>query len=177
MRYFVTIEGEEHVMDVVKLPSGGFEVRPVRLAEGGGEELLAPIPAELSSTGGLSTVHLDGQVFDLVIDGEMPGEVDAYANGRRATVRVETERSRAAASVRGAKAGSADGTIKSPMPGKVVKVLVTEGQEVAAGSPVVVVEAMKMENELVAEGPGTVKKVFVQPGDAVEGGAKLVTIA
>jgi biotin carboxyl carrier protein len=40
----------------------------------------------------------------------------------------------------------------------------------------VVVEAMKMENELVAEIAGTVQKVYVQPGDAVEGGARLVTI-
>ncbi|MCA9647565.1 MAG: biotin attachment protein [Polyangiaceae bacterium] len=177
MRYFVTIEGEEHVMDVVKLPTGSFEVRPVKLSADGSEQVLDAVPAELSTTGGLSTVHLDGKVFDLSLDGDVPGEVQAYANGHRAKARVETERSRAAASVRGGKSGSADGTIKSPMPGKVVKVLVTEGQEVAAGTPVIVVEAMKMENELVAEGAGTVKKVFVAPGDAVEGGAKLVTIA
>lgn len=177
MRYFVTIEGEEHVMDVVKLPTGSFEVRPVRIAADGAEQVLDPIPAELSTTGGLSTVHLDGEVFDLSLDGDLPGEIDAYANGRRATAKVETERSRAAASVRGGKSGSSDGTIKSPMPGKVVKVLVTEGQEVEAGTPVVVVEAMKMENELVAESAGTVKKVFVATGDAVEGGAKLITIA
>jgi methylmalonyl-CoA carboxyltransferase small subunit len=63
------------------------------------------------------------------------------------------------------------------MPGKVVKVLVKEGDEVEPGRPLVVVEAMKMENELVAEAPGTVKKVHVQPGDAVEGGAALILIA
>jgi pyruvate carboxylase subunit B len=62
------------------------------------------------------------------------------------------------------------------MPGKVVKVLVKEGDEVEPGRPMVVVEAMKMENELVAEIAGTVQKVYVQPGDAVEGGARLVTI-
>ena len=62
------------------------------------------------------------------------------------------------------------------MPGKVVKVLVKEGEEVQPGRPLVVVEAMKMENELVAELPGSVQKVFVHPGDAVEGGAKLVLI-
>jgi biotin carboxyl carrier protein len=62
------------------------------------------------------------------------------------------------------------------MPGKVVKVLVAEGDSVDAGKPLVVVEAMKMENELVAEAPGVVKKVYVQPGDAVEGGAKLISI-
>ena len=62
------------------------------------------------------------------------------------------------------------------MPGKVVKVLVAEGDEVAAGVPVVVVEAMKMENELASTRAGVVQKVHVKPGDAVEGGARLVTV-
>jgi biotin carboxyl carrier protein len=62
------------------------------------------------------------------------------------------------------------------MPGKVVKVLVGQGDTVSSGTALVVVEAMKMENELVAERDGTVKEVFVNPGDAVEGGARLILI-
>jgi biotin carboxyl carrier protein len=62
------------------------------------------------------------------------------------------------------------------MPGRVVKVLVAEGDSVTPGTPLVVVEAMKMENELVAENAGAVKKVYVRSGDAVEGGAQLIAI-
>ena len=70
-----------------------------------------------------------------------------------------------------------DGVITSPMPGKVVKLLVAEGDEVEAGAPIVVVEAMKMENELSAPKAGTVQKLHVAQGDTVEGGARLVTVA
>jgi len=62
------------------------------------------------------------------------------------------------------------------MPGRVLKVLVQEGDTVTTGTPLIVVEAMKMENELFAERDGTVVKVFVAPGTNVEGGAKLIEI-
>ena len=61
------------------------------------------------------------------------------------------------------------------MPGLVVKVQVEVGQEVTAGQPVLVLEAMKMENELKAAGPGVVDQILVKPGQAVEKGAVLVT--
>ena len=62
------------------------------------------------------------------------------------------------------------------MPGRIVKILVTEGDSVAAGAPLVVVEAMKMENELSAPRAGVVQKLHVQPGETVESGALLVTV-
>jgi biotin carboxyl carrier protein len=83
---------------------------------------------------------------------------------------------RAAASVRSRDSKAGDGVVNSPMPGKVVKVLVKEGDEVEAGTPLVVVEAMKMENELLAERAGVVSRVFVKTGDAVEGGARLIQV-
>jgi biotin carboxyl carrier protein len=58
----------------------------------------------------------------------------------------------------------------------VVRVLVAEGDEVPAGKGMVVVEAMKMENELKSAGAGMVKKVHVAPGDRVEKGAPLVEL-
>ena len=73
-------------------------------------------------------------------------------------------------------AATGEGTVASPMPGRVLKVLVAEGDEVEAGAAVVVVEAMKMENELCTQRAGAVKKVHVAPGQAVESGAKLVEI-
>jgi pyruvate carboxylase subunit B len=62
------------------------------------------------------------------------------------------------------------------MPGLVVRVEVIVGQEVAAGSGLVVVEAMKMENELRAHSPGVVEQIHVAAGDRVEKGAPLVTL-
>jgi len=62
------------------------------------------------------------------------------------------------------------------MPGKVVRVLVAAGETVAAGQGVVVVEAMKMENEIAASRAGTVQIVEVKPGQSVEGGALLAII-
>jgi len=68
------------------------------------------------------------------------------------------------------------GTIRAPMPGLVVRVAVEPGQQVDAGAGLVVVEAMKMENELRAPGAGVVAAVHVAPGQVVERGAALVTL-
>ena len=98
--------------------------------------------------------------------------------GERVDVAVEDERTR------GIEAGTATGrrvseggTVRAPMPGLVVRIEVAEGQEVDAGTGLVVVEAMKMENELRAPRPGKVQTVHVAVGQAVEKGASLVTLA
>ena len=69
-----------------------------------------------------------------------------------------------------------DHAVKSPMPGRVVRVLVRAGDQVAARQGVVVVEAMKMENELRTPVDGRVKEIAVVPGTAVETGAVLVVV-
>jgi biotin carboxyl carrier protein len=66
--------------------------------------------------------------------------------------------------------------IDSPMPGKVIKILKKEGDEVKEGEGVIVVEAMKMENELRSPKIGKVKSISVKEGDAVESGARLAQI-
>lgn len=82
------------------------------------------------------------------------------------------KRMRAAASG-GAGAG---GELRSPMPGKVVKILAPEGTAVKRGQGVMVIEAMKMENELSAPGDGVVKSVAVSEGQPVDGNALLMVI-
>ena len=67
-------------------------------------------------------------------------------------------------------------TLRAPIAGKVVKVLVAPGDQVAPGSAVLVLEAMKMENELVAERGGTVAKIHKQAGQAVDTGDVLVEL-
>jgi biotin carboxyl carrier protein len=68
------------------------------------------------------------------------------------------------------------GALASPMPGKIVKVLVKEGETVAEGQTLLVMEAMKMQNELKSTCAGTVAKVHVEEGGTVETGAKLVDV-
>ncbi len=77
-----------------------------------------------------------------------------------------------------ASGGQASGraSIKAPMPGKVVRVLVQQGDPVEAGQGVIVVEAMKMQNELKSSRAGVVAEVHVKENDTVEAGTLLVTV-
>ena len=76
----------------------------------------------------------------------------------------------------GADAGAAAVTVRAPIPGRVVKVLVKAGDAVKAGQTLVVLEAMKMENELRAPRAGTVAEVRAAEGTAVEAGQELVQL-
>ena len=76
----------------------------------------------------------------------------------------------------GGKVAAGKAMVTSPMPGKVVKLLVSEGEEVQAAQGVIVVEAMKMENELKSAVAGKVKEIFVKEGEVVESGAKLLLV-
>ena len=73
-------------------------------------------------------------------------------------------------------AGSGSGTVSAPMQGTIVKIEVAVGDAVEAGQTVVVLEAMKMENQIAAEKTGTVTEVRVSMGDTVGGGDVLVVI-
>jgi len=72
--------------------------------------------------------------------------------------------------------GSGPLRVVAPMPGKIVRVLVSAGDAVQIGQPLIVIEAMKMENELRATGAGTVADVQVSDGQSVEAGALLAVI-
>jgi biotin carboxyl carrier protein len=171
MQYFVNIDGKEQIVEVQELPGGKYDVHLLDSSGKAGRSL----DAEVIARPGLLNVRLDGRVLDLVVDSKGP-DWDVFASGRRASVRVESARSRAAASVRSQDTKGGDALVLSPMPGKVVKVLVKEGDEVSAGTPLIVVEAMKMENELLAQRAGVISNVFVKTGDAVEGGARLIAV-
>lgn len=99
-------------------------------------------------------------------------------DGRPAEVEVVDERTRRLREMAGAAAG-ADGPrpVKAPMPGLVVKVEVEEGQSLEPGQGIVIVEAMKMENELRAEVPARVSRIHVSAGDTVEKDQVLVELS
>jgi len=73
-------------------------------------------------------------------------------------------------------AAGAGGTLTSPMPGKVVKILVAEGDQVEEGQTLLILEAMKMQNEYKSPISGKLTKIFIQEGAAVETGAPMVMV-
>ena len=107
--------------------------------------------------------------------GESRGRYTLWVDGFRFEVEAMDERTRA---IRELSAATAKPTgpapLVAPMPGMIVRVTVGAGDEVQAGQGMVVMEAMKMENELRAATGGTVKRVHVAPGTAVEKGALLL---
>lgn len=68
------------------------------------------------------------------------------------------------------------GMIVSPIPGHIVEICVSEGDTVLAGQKLLVLEAMKLENAITADGPGVVKKILVREGDAVTHGQNMIEI-
>lgn len=166
MRYFVKYSsGREIPVDVTILANGKIRAE----VEGRSIEL------DAFDHRGVVHLNMEGQSIELWMEGKVP-DVGVSSADKRFYAQVENERTRALADSSGKAAGAADKLITSPMPGRVLKVLVNEGDEIHAGKPLVVVEAMKMENELAALHDGKVKKVYVTPGTAVEGGAKLVEL-
>ena len=128
---------------------------------------------------------VEGEEPEELIERTVPVEVD----GKRFTVKLWMPEApvvsggggrRKSAKPRGASASGAgthgSGTLAAPMQGTIVKVLVNEGDEVAVGEAVVVLEAMKMENHINAEVAGTVKEIRVAEGDTVGTGDVLVVI-
>jgi len=104
------------------------------------------------------------------------GALEVLVGGRRFDVVVSQERRRRSRPQAEATGVGRGASVKSPMPGRVVRVLVAAGDRVGAGQPLVVVEAMKMENELRAPAAGVVTKVGVEAGAAVDTGAVLIVI-
>jgi biotin carboxyl carrier protein len=158
-------EGREIAVDVVHLPAGGIQVT----VQG------RTFNADVLGQGACTHLLLEGRSVDLWMEGAPP-DVGVVANGGRFYARVESERMRDLTSAVKSRGSTGAGVVTSPMPGRVLKVLVQEGEAVIAGAPLLVVEAMKMENELSADRDGTVKRIYVTPGANVECGARLVEV-
>jgi len=136
-----------------------------------------------------SLTEVDGTPVKLVTIGGVQHRVVArregpkgryvlWIDGWRFEAEALDERQRAIRDLGVATAGAAGpAPVIAPMPGLIVRVHVAVGDQVQAGQPVAVMEAMKMENELRATAAGTVQKVLVEAGKVVEKGAVLVELA
>ena len=136
----------------------------------------APKPAAAADDGAAgtlvqrnTTVEVNGKRFDIKM--WVPEGLAVVAPGR--AVAKKTARAATAAGA----AGDGSGNVTAPMQGTIVKILVEVGQAVEAGQAVVVLEAMKMENQIAAEKTGTVKEIKVTTGDTVGAGDVVVVIA
>jgi len=158
------------VVDVVETAGGRLEARI------GGRS----IDADLVRLPGMTSVRAEGRMVEVTVDGALPN-VQVRAGGRRWSARAWDERGPWAERTAGALGRTAgargDATLRSPMPGRVVRVLVQPGEAVEPGRGVVVLEAMKMENEVRAATTGVVAQVHVTAGATVDANAPLVTFA
>jgi 3-methylcrotonyl-CoA carboxylase alpha subunit len=110
--------------------------------------------------------------YDVMFEAREPGRWLVHLDGRALEARMRTE----ARHQRRASEGASEGHVVAPMPGRVVKVLVTVGSAVEARQGVIVVEAMKMENELRAPRAGIVREIRAAEGASVLAQAVLVVI-
>lgn len=148
--FHVTIDGHTHVVDAVRVDGATLSLL---LHDGGAARSVAAAVAPAGTPGGFE-VYVRGRAVPVrLANGIVPG--------RRREVGA---------------AGSGPQRVVAPMPGKVVRVLVAPGETVQPRQGLVVVEAMKMENELRAARAGRVREVAVVQGQAVDAGAVLVVV-
>lgn len=128
--------------------------------------------------GQIATLEVNGMPFNVEIIGSALSEDDLPTMGAAAPAAAPAAVAPAKAEKAPATKGAAgDGTpVKAPLPGVVTKVLVGDGQHVKKGDVVLVLEAMKMENNITAECDGKVTGICCEPGDSVMEGTTLITI-
>lgn len=169
MHYAAIIEGQEREVEVIEVSPGHYRL------EMEGRTLKADVQMISEST--ISLV-LDNEVYDIEFEkNPAGGGENLLVRGNVVNVEVLDLRRMRLRKLQATTAGpEGPATIASPMPGKVVAVLVKEGDAVEAGQGLLVVEAMKMENELRAPKAGVVQNLVAQEGSAVEGGVALCVI-
>jgi biotin carboxyl carrier protein len=124
----------------------------------------------------LFSIIMDNAQQEVVVENREDA-VEVLLKGRLYSGTVLDERAQLMRSRRGGDAAeSGEVTVRAPMPGLIVAVLVSEGEQVKAGQTLVILESMKMQNELKAPRAGTVQRVSIQSGTTVEQRKVLVTL-
>jgi len=165
MTYEITIDGQMHRVELTR----GAEAKLVCRLDG--EELsLDAVAAGLD----ILSIVIDGRAWEVKRE-RVGGEMHLVIAGERYEAEVRDPRSFRARKTAGA---GLEGPKKlvSPMPGKVVRVLVSQGAEVEAGQGVVVVEAMKMQNEIKSPKKGKVSRIIATEGATVNAGEALAVV-
>jgi biotin carboxyl carrier protein len=171
MLYYSQINGDSLKVEIVTDPEGATHVK---LPDG--REMQVDFQPALGED--LFSVLVDSQSHQVHIEpGEYRGEYEVTLDGQVYLVNVETERQHRLNSLAPrTNLQTGEISVKAPMPGLVSIVAVEVGQVVEQGQRIVILEAMKMENELRAPKAGTIKAVNVQPGQTVEQNKVLAVI-
>jgi acetyl/propionyl-CoA carboxylase alpha subunit len=163
MKLSIEIDGEQgHVEILAPAPDCRF-----RLDDGAERRAGVEVPEPC-----VYSVLMDGRSYEARVE-EGPGALVVLIDGRRFEIEVRDPRRLTRKS-----GGAADGvqTVAAPMPGKIVRVLVAAGDDVTVGQGLLVVEAMKMQNEMKASRAGRVLSMSARPGATVTAGEVLATI-
>ncbi len=167
MKLVVTVGGTPHEVEVERVADG------YRVTLGG---QVVDVDARAVATG-LTSLRIDGVSHVAAVTPGADGEMTVQVGGETHEVRVEDAARHAIRTRGGAARGEGGQTLKAPLPGKITLVAVRPGDAVNRGDTLLVIEAMKMENELKAAAGGTVSEVHVAPGQAVNPGDVLLVIA
>ena len=165
MKYFVNVNGHDHEVNLT-------ERLGELIVEVDGEPMDL-LYEEVDKLGQVLAI-VGGASFGVSIEGDSTKAGITIA-GHFYDVEIEDERERAAHAAARA-TGAGGGIVKSVMPGIVVSLLVGEGDTVEEDQPLLVLEAMKMQNEIAAPIAGVVRRIHVGEGEAVSAGAKLLEI-
>jgi biotin carboxyl carrier protein len=152
-RLAVNIDGRRFEIEVNLLQRHGLELTVAV----DGEEVKASVPS-LDGPEQMEWIMVDGRPYEIVIDPDLRW-IKAYSGLHRLEIQ-DLE-----AAIR--RPSSGDGRVKAPIPGLVTQVLVKQGDQVAAGQSILVLEAMKMENEIMAPISGVLSALHVRPGKSV----------
>ncbi|HWV38173.1 MAG TPA: biotin/lipoyl-containing protein [Vulgatibacter sp.] len=167
MRYQATLAKQTWDIDVTEKGDGLYEVKV-------GDEVHVVDALELAH--GAVSLIVDHASYSVEFEEGPNDSVNVMVRDQVFKVEVLDERRMRMRQAGGRFTVEGPQTVTAPMPGKVVKYLVAVGDEVAEGQGLVVVEAMKMENELTSPKGGIVKELFSTAGASVESGAKLVMV-
>ena len=181
MRYFVSTGEHEHV--VTSQPAdddAGLRVRVegILVAPGTTDPEPSEYAARVVPRPNGCLVIANGRVMEVhrLPPSGKAGEPQYSINGRLLRARVQSEQRRSLERLGKGKSRSAETTLRSPMAGRIVRVAIAQGASVRQGDTLIVIEAMKMQNELVAPSAGVVEGLEVRSGDLVEAGAVLLHI-
>lgn len=160
MRYVVSIAEQMLELDVEPRAEGGYFVR--------GPDGRESVVESLDSGPSLLNLRIDGEPVRV-----LPGDGEVRLRGERYAVSAENWQRRAAVGAV-AQSSARSSALSASMPGRIVGVLCEAGAQVSANTPLIVMEAMKMQNELRAKTDAVVRAVHVSVGQTVERGALLV---
>ncbi|MBE8539276.1 biotin/lipoyl-containing protein [Geoglobus acetivorans] len=125
-------------------------------------------------------VTVNGRKYEVDVEEIAPGKFRVNVNGKEEVIEMVEERRQLQAvepQVSASPVKAAGGEVKAEMSGTIVRILKNEGEEIRKGDPVIVLEAMKMENEIVAPSDGRLSKIFVKEGDKVQAGSELFAVS